>query len=152
MLSPNNALAGSLVDEVDVDFVLAVSSTRTDQVSIAVTAPAGSPIGGSLGASNADTSAASRGSTIHIVLKNLATAPLNYVGCYYFINHDYGAATAKGCTSTKPDTAAAKPPAAGAKKASENSGSPLVDQAVRRFNRELAANDARLVVTDANLR
>ena len=153
---------GSIIDQVDIDFQLAVTGNQQDKLSIAVTAPTGAPVSGSLGASDDSARSANRGSTIHLVLKSVVTAPLNYVGSYYLLRTEYSESAAKGCTSIKAtDAAANKSPDAPKKdpkkdpnkdKATAAIPDETLTRSVLAVGRELVRRDAGFVVTDAAIR
>jgi hypothetical protein len=141
---------GTLIDQVDIDLQLAVTGTHQDQLSVAIAAPSGAPIGGSLGASDQDSRSASRGSTIHLTLKSVITAPLNYVGCFYFQKTEYSEAATKGCSAAKPADSATSKPQATAKKTSNIDVNAMTKQAVRQFGQDLVQHDTGFVITQVN--
>lgn len=88
---------GAIIDEVDLNFQISTTAQNDGKLTVAVSAPAGAPIGGNLGFSNEEIIGAQRGSNIQVKLRSVITAPLNDVGCFYFRPDYY---KNKSCTSS----------------------------------------------------
>jgi hypothetical protein len=95
-----NIQLGVIIDEVNLNFQIAANAQDSTKLAVAVTAPPHAPVDGSLALSNENVIAAQRGSSIQVKLKSVITAPLNEVGCFYFIPKYLE--SKKDCAGAKP--------------------------------------------------
>jgi hypothetical protein len=142
-----NPLVGSLVDEVDINFQLAATGNSQYGSNLTVGTPTGAPIAASLGVSFQNAQTGSRGSTIQIKIRNAGTAPLNYVGCYYYIHSDK--ADVKNCAGKSSDAGGGGKGAGGG--AMNDVHGAVAKYAADRLQQDLGEHSG-FVVTDARIR
>ena len=104
----NNIQLGVVIDEVNLNFQVAANAQDSTKLAVAVSSPAHAPVVASLNASDETLLAAQRGSTIQVKMKSVITAPLNEVGCFYFIPNYLN--SKKDCSSGKPSSSTAPSP------------------------------------------
>jgi hypothetical protein len=147
--SQQSPLYGSIVDEVDITFQLAATGSSTKGATVAIGAPPAAPITANLGVSLQNVETGNRGSTIQIKVRSAGTAPLNFMGCYFYMQGEYkaagAAAAAKGCVSS-----------GGQKQGGTTTQSDARDAvgkyAASKLQKDLDALGARMMVTEADIR